>query len=89
MENLDKKTLRRMDACFKYLTNPDDWRDPICKNVTLREMVKRGWTRLFIKNVIRYYTATECTFTPRLLYSTGEGYLVVESVGYRNGPAGS
>jgi len=33
MENLDKKTLRRMDACFKYLTNPDDWRDPICKNV--------------------------------------------------------
>ncbi len=88
MENsLDKKTLKRMETCFKFLTDPTDWRGPIRKNVTLREMKKRGWSQGFIRNVIKHYTATECTFTPRLLYS-GEGYFVVESVGYRNGPAG-
>ena len=88
MENsLDKKTLKKMETCFKFFTDPNDWRGPICKNVTLMEMKKCGWTQMFIRNVIRHYTATETTFTPRLLYS-GEGYFVVESVGYRNGPAG-
>jgi len=80
-------SFNRMNAIFEILTrNMDHWKDPIRGYITEADMAVNKWTVEDIIDAVDYFTATtaEVVFEN---YPGDEGYRV-ESVGYRNGPAG-
>jgi len=74
-----------MDAAFKRVQNPDDWRGPINCVVLIANKTEIENTRQkkLIIEAIEFYTATEAEITPL----DGRLYRVT-AAGYRAGPAG-
>jgi hypothetical protein len=69
-----------MEIAFKMVQNPIDWKAPICASV------KGEWVNLCVESV-KHFTATIPTVTMRETPAHGITYLI-ESIGYRQGPAG-
>jgi hypothetical protein len=72
---------KTLSDAFDILTKNKHWKDPIST-----------WVPEKLYNVYnaacRFYTATNLNITTRRFTPEGETLVLVESVGYRNGPAG-
>ena len=75
-----KYSQSQMEIAFKMVQNPLDWKAPICASV------KGEWVALVVE-AIKHFTATVPTITMRQTPAAGITFLV-ESIGYRMGPAG-
>jgi hypothetical protein len=69
-------TRDQMEGAFHKVCNPKDWK------ASIRAIINEA-DRDLVRRAISFFTATDCAFTP-----SGDGKLLVTSVGYRVGPAG-
>lgn len=72
-------TEKELSEAFDRVASPDDWKAKIQTEVT----VKNGKELSCIRRAIGFYTATEATIIP-----LGGNKYLVNSKGYRAGPAG-
>jgi hypothetical protein len=70
-------THRQLSEAFEQVRDPDDWKAPISVSCS-------GEAVLVVCEAIRYFTATE----PRVSLDVQRMRYLIESEGYRNGPAG-
>ena len=66
----------QLDAAFKMVANPMDWKAEIVSAILPED-------KDIVEAAIEFYTATKACFR-----MSGIGVLIVTSEGYRNGPAG-
>jgi len=74
-----KHSLEAMESAFELVREPSDWKAPVCA-------VVHGEAVSVVVEAIKFYTATVPTVTMRTL--PGCIKYLIESPGYRNGPAG-
>jgi len=72
---------KTLSKAFDILTRKKHWKDPISTWVP---------ERLYnvYNDACRFYTATNLSIVTRRYTPEGKNWVQVESVGYRNGPAG-
>ena len=72
---------KTLSKAFDILTRKKHWKDPISTWVP---------ERLYnvYNDACRFYTATNLSIVTRRFTPEGKNWVQVESVGYRNGPAG-
>ena len=78
----DKYTHEELTAAFEAVQDPADWKAPIC--VALAPTVNIA----LVVAAIEFYTATTPRVSLRLCTATTPTRIIVESEGYRAGPAG-
>ena len=78
-QTLTKYSEPELNAAFRRVQDPRDWRNPIDCVVT--ELDRAELEK--IQDAVEFYTATECKVTPL----GGASYRITAD-GYRNGPAG-
>ncbi len=70
-------TLNQLEKAFEAVQNPNDWKAPICAAV-------KGEAVNLVVEAVKYYTAT----VPTISLNTNSMTYLIESEGYRMGPAG-
>ena len=70
-------TLNQLEKAFKAVQNPNDWKAPISAAV-------KGEAVNLVVEAVKHYTAT----VPTISLNTNSMTYLIESEGYRMGPAG-
>ena len=85
-QDYTQERVERIRKIFSMICDPDDWKAPINRSITVEEMERLELSLEEIMESISFMTATEARCSYNL---TSEGcWWHFRATGYRNGPAG-